>query len=91
MAQAPDALRVVVADDETLARRLLTTLLAREPEVAVVAECSNGPETIDAVRTRGRVTREFRAKQPEFDARCIWALTAADVGVAVVQLTNELA
>jgi two-component system LytT family response regulator len=51
MAQAPDALRVVVADDETLARRLLTTLLAREPEVAVVAECSNGPETIEAVRT----------------------------------------
>jgi len=38
MAQAPDALRVVVADDEALARRMLTTLLAREPEVAVVAE-----------------------------------------------------
>ena len=51
MAQAPDALRVVVADDEALARRMLTTLLAREREVAVVAECSNGPETIEAVRT----------------------------------------
>src|SRR6478736_2318306 len=51
MAPAPDALRVVVADDEALARRMLTTLLAREPEVAVVAECSNGPETIEAVRT----------------------------------------
>jgi len=50
MAPATDALRVVVADDEALARRMLTTLLARERDVEVVAECGNGPETIEAVR-----------------------------------------
>lgn len=50
MAPRADVLRVVVADDEALARRLLTTLLAREPGVTVVAECANGPETIAAVR-----------------------------------------
>ena len=50
MAHPADALRVVVADDEALARHMLTTLLAREPGVTVVAECANGPETIDAVR-----------------------------------------
>jgi two-component system LytT family response regulator len=50
MTQPGDALRVVVADDEALARHMLTTLLAREPGVRVVAECGNGPETIDAVR-----------------------------------------
>ena len=50
MAQPGDALRVVVADDEALARHMLTTLLAREPAVTVVAECGNGPETIAAVR-----------------------------------------
>lgn len=50
MAHSADALRVVVADDEALARHLLTTLLAREPAVTVVAECANGPETIAAVR-----------------------------------------
>ena len=50
MEHAAETLRVVVADDETLARRMLTTLLAREPGVTVVAECTNGPETIDAVR-----------------------------------------
>jgi two-component system LytT family response regulator len=51
MASASETLRVVVADDEPLARRMVTTLLAREPDVAVVAESTNGPETIEAVRT----------------------------------------
>ena len=46
----PDLLRVVVADDESLARRMLTVLLARERDVVVVAESDNGPATIDAVR-----------------------------------------
>jgi two-component system LytT family response regulator len=50
MVQPAEVLRVVVADDEPLARHLLTTLLAREEDVVVVAECSNGPETIEAVR-----------------------------------------
>lgn len=51
MAPASDALRVVVADDEPLARRMVTTLLARERDVVVVAECANGRETVDVVRS----------------------------------------
>jgi two-component system, LytTR family, response regulator len=50
MAQPAEMLRVLVADDEPLARHMLTTLLAREEDVVVVAESSNGPETIEAVR-----------------------------------------
>lgn len=44
-----EPLRAIVADDEPLARRMLVGLLAREPDVVVVAESCNGPETIDAV------------------------------------------
>jgi len=51
MAQPAEMLRIVVADDEPLARHMLTTLLAREEDAVVVAESSNGPETIEAVRT----------------------------------------
>ena len=51
MAPRTEALRIVVADDEPLARHLLKTLLAQEQDVVVVAESSNGPETIEAVRT----------------------------------------
>jgi len=50
MARPAEVLRVLVADDEPLARHMLTTLLAREEDVVVVAESSNGPETIEAVR-----------------------------------------
>ena len=50
MTGRPDLLRVVVADDESLARRMLTVLLARERDVVVVAESDNGPATIEAVR-----------------------------------------
>lgn len=49
MWSSADALRVVVADDEALARRMLLGLLRAEPGWTVVAECSNGPETIEAV------------------------------------------
>ena len=41
--------RVVVADDEPLARERLRTLLAHEDGIDVVAECPNGLETIDAI------------------------------------------
>jgi two-component system LytT family response regulator len=42
-------LRVVVADDEPLARKRLRALLARHADVTVVGECANGPETVAVV------------------------------------------
>jgi two-component system, LytTR family, response regulator len=45
------SIRVVVADDELLARKKLRLLLGSEPQVEVVAECSNGRETVSAIRS----------------------------------------
>ncbi len=42
-------LRVVVVDDEELARSLVREHLAAHPDVEVVAECANGLEAIEAV------------------------------------------
>jgi two-component system, LytTR family, response regulator len=41
--------RVLVADDEPLARERLRTLLAREEWVDLIAECPNGTAAIDAI------------------------------------------
>ena len=41
-------LSVVIADDEPLALKLLHALLAKMPEVDVIAQCRNGREVIDA-------------------------------------------
>jgi two-component system LytT family response regulator len=43
--------RVLIADDEAMARRGLRTLLASEPDVAIVGEASTGEETEALLRT----------------------------------------
>jgi two-component system LytT family response regulator len=42
-------LRVIIADDEPLARERVREFLASEPDVEIVAECRNGTETVRAV------------------------------------------
>jgi two-component system, LytTR family, response regulator len=42
-------IRVIVADDEPVARRRVARLLRAEPGVAVIAECSGGLETVARV------------------------------------------
>jgi len=41
--------RVVIADDERLARQKVRILLSSEPNVTVVAECQDGRQTISAI------------------------------------------
>lgn len=56
---APDApprqssgriIRTIIADDQRLAREKLRILLASERDVKVVAECSDGKQTVSAIR-----------------------------------------
>jgi len=49
-------IRTVIVDDEPLAREGLGLLLAKEPEIEVVAECGNGT---DAIREIGRLTPDL--------------------------------
>lgn len=43
-------LRVVIVDDEDLARRGIRSRLQRWPDVEIVAECGNGRQAVDAIR-----------------------------------------
>jgi two-component system LytT family response regulator len=45
------ACRVLIVDDEPLARVSVRTLLAREPDITIVGECADGPSAVDAIRT----------------------------------------
>jgi len=42
-------MRVILADDEPLARQRLRRLLAAEAEIDILCECHDGPSTLDAV------------------------------------------
>jgi len=44
------AMRVLIADDEPLARKGLRKLLGHEPGVEVVAECADGVEAVDRIQ-----------------------------------------
>jgi two-component system, LytTR family, response regulator len=43
-------LRVVVVDDEMLARNRLRKFLAEEPDVEIIGECASGSEAIECIR-----------------------------------------
>ena len=45
-------LRVLVVDDEPLARRNLTVLLRGDPDIGSVGECESGADAIRVVRER---------------------------------------
>jgi DNA-binding LytR/AlgR family response regulator len=47
--EKPAKTRVIIADDEPLARARLRMLLAEEPWLDLIAECSDGPSTIAAI------------------------------------------
>jgi Response regulator of the LytR/AlgR family len=42
-------IRVLIADDEPLARERIRTLLEGEPDIDIISECSNGLETVSAI------------------------------------------
>lgn len=46
----PKPIRVLIVDDEPLARKRLRELLKGDTEIAIVGECSNGAETLSATR-----------------------------------------
>src|SRR3984885_6787143 len=49
--QRPTSIRALVVDDEAWARRNLTVLLRRDPDIGSVVECESGLEAIEEIRT----------------------------------------
>src|SRR5580692_12243488 len=46
----PAAITALVVDDEAWARRNLTVLLHRDPDIATVLECESGTEAVATIR-----------------------------------------
>ncbi len=60
-------IRVVIADDEPLARERLRTLAAGHPDVTVVAECGDGRETLATVAKLAPDLVFLDIQMPELD------------------------
>ena len=60
-------MRVIIADDESLARDKLRLMLGSEPGVQVVAECGNGAETLEALSSHKPDLLFLDIKMPDLD------------------------
>jgi len=77
------AIRVIVVDDEPLARRHLHALLSAEPDVAVIAECATGTEAVAAIRSQRPDLVFLDIQMPELDGVGV----ADTIGAASMPLT----
>ena len=87
LARAPGSIRALVVDDEAPARRYLTLLLRRDPDIGPVIECASGLEAIQEIR-RSRPDLVFLDVQmPEYDGFDVLELLGADLPETVIFVT----
>jgi two-component system LytT family response regulator len=80
-------IRVLVADDEPLARRGVRQLLAPHPDMTVVGEARNGAETLTALDTLSPDLLFLDVQMPEMDGFEVMRVHGADRMPAVVFVT----
>ncbi len=80
-------IRVLVADDEPLARRGVRQLLAPHADMAVVGESRNGPETLSALDALKPDLLFLDVQMPEMDGFAVLRARGADRMPAVVFVT----
>jgi two-component system LytT family response regulator len=83
--QAP--IRVLVVDDESLARRNLTVLLRRDPDVGSVAECESGLEAIEAIRESKPDLVVLDVQMPECGGFDVLESLGGDLPPAIIFVT----
>ena len=85
----PRVVRVLLADDQTLFREALATLLSARPEVAVVGEAGNGAEALARVAELAPDVVLMDLRMPVLDGvAATRRLRAEQPGVRVLALTT---
>ena len=87
MALSGTPLRVLVVDDEPIARRNLIVLLRRDPSVGAIVECGSGPEAIEAMRKSRYDLAFLDVQMPECNGFDVLELLGADLPPAIIFVT----
>jgi two-component system LytT family response regulator len=82
---AKRTLRVVIVDDEELARRFLRELISAHPEIEIAAECANGFEAVKAIGETAPDLLFLDVQMPKLDG--FEVLELIDPGPAVIFVT----
>ncbi len=85
--KAPGSIRTLVVDDEAPARRYLTLLLRRDPDIGPVIECGSGLEAIEEIRRSRPDVVFLDVQMPEYDGFDVLELLGADLPETVIFVT----
>jgi two-component system, LytTR family, response regulator len=83
----PPSIRVLVVDDEPLARRNLTVLLRKDPDVGSITECTSGQGAIDQIRREMPDLLFLDVQMPECDGFDVLELLGSDAPSTIVFVT----
>ena len=90
-AHAETPLRVIIVDDEALARMLLRELLAAHADIEVIAECGNGFEAVKAVTEKKPDLILLDIQMPKLDGFDVLELLGTEVPVIFVTAYDQYA
>jgi two-component system LytT family response regulator len=83
-------LRAIIADDEPLARERIRSLLASEPDIEVIAECSNGAQTLKATQEKRPDLLFLDVQMPRMDGfEVLEALAPEETPVVVFATAHD--
>src|SRR5580698_4234428 len=80
-------IRALVVDDESLARRNLTVLLRRDPDIGSVTECESGLEAIDEIRKSKPDLVFLDVQMPECGGFDVLELLGSDLSSTIIFVT----
>lgn len=87
MGEPSRRVRVLVVDDEPLARKSLLILLSRDPSVQVIGEYGSGAEALTAIRSSQPDLVFLDVQMPEMDGFDVVEMLGSDVPPAIVFVT----
>ncbi|HSC29239.1 MAG TPA: response regulator [Vicinamibacterales bacterium] len=86
-----DRLRVVIVDDEPLARAVIREYLSTQPDVEVVGECGNGFEAVKAVAELSPDLMFLDVQMPKLSGFEVLELVGRDVAVVFTTAHDQYA
>jgi two-component system, LytTR family, response regulator len=86
-----DTLRIVIVDDEPLARAVLREYAAAEPDLEVVADCANGFEAVKAVSDLAPDLVLLDVQMPKLDGFEVLELLGRDQAVVFITAYDQYA